>query len=77
MRFYNCECGKTTSYGSIPSPRCMGCSECGTRPSCYGIYKPPVPHIYYYEDVQTDEGIKQISTCWWCRRTKVEIEGGA
>ena len=31
MQTYQCECGKSQSWGSMHPDACRGCSECGTR----------------------------------------------
>lgn len=75
MQYYRCKCGKKTSYGSMPPPRCLECLECKTtlerHPDWHGRAE---PHNYYEQKVMTDIGEQILTICRWCNKAKIEIE---
>lgn len=79
MQYYRCRCGETRSFGSMPPDRCRGCSKCGTnlvnmRLQGLDDHRPPQPHKFFTEQVETNDGPKPLDRCRWCLRTRAEIE---
>ena len=76
MMHYRCRCGKNTSFGSMPPPRCRGCDECGTNlASSPDLHHDPEPHNYQPTSVETDEGTKTLTRCTHCFKSRKELEG--
>jgi hypothetical protein len=76
MQYGKCKCGKYEFWGSGMMPaRCSPCEICGTIPAGSPTTHPdPLPHNYYVEKVETDDGDKSLTRCRWCLKTKTEIE---
>lgn len=76
MKGWQCKCGKHKGFGTDGPARCAFCETCKTTvetsPELHEIQ--PRPHEYYTEQVETDGGIKPLSRCKYCHRTKLEIE---
>lgn len=78
MRYYRCRCGESRSFGSMPPARCRGCTKCGTDLVDMELCGPddhatPVPHEFYTEQVETNEGPKELDRCRRCHRTRAEL----
>ena len=76
MQYWKCKCGKSEFYGSGmgPSP-CQECPDCHTTVSQSPEgHKRAVPHEFNVHQVETDEGMKPLSRCRWCLKTKAHIE---
>lgn len=75
MKHSRCECGQLKGFGSMSPARCIGCSDCGTIAAEYPeLRKPPEPHKFTTEQVDTDEGEKPRTYCRMCGRSKRQIE---
>lgn len=73
MQHTTCKCGKYQQWSSGMAPQpCMGCKECGTIPG-YPPQKPVQPHEFVAEDVETNEGSRQLDRCRWCHRTRAQV----
>jgi len=73
VRYYECPCSDTMIWGSdSPSP-CDPCLKCGSVPTTDKSIRKPIPHEFYQEKVETDEGEKVLSRCKYCSRTKKEV----
>jgi len=70
MKYWKCKCGKCEAFGSDSPPPCISCSDCGTD---YTGNK-PIEHLWSIEQVETDEGLKPLSRCRYCYKTKGQIE---
>jgi len=70
MRHWTCKCGKCEAFGSDPPPYCSICKDCGTN------YMGEVPkeHKWIITHVETDEGLKVLTRCGYCYKTKKQIE---
>jgi hypothetical protein len=76
MRYYRCRCGKLEAHcsGMLPHP-CTGCPDCGTNlAEAPGAHKAPLPHAFVVGQVETDEGMKPLSRCTWCMKTRRQLE---
>lgn len=77
MNFHRCKCGEKQCWESgMPPPRCTPCEKCGTVPGPGPNAHPdPIPHEFTaVSEVETDEGMKKLTRCRWCHKTKAEIE---
>lgn len=73
MKYYRCKCGEAQSWGSMPPPPCMECSECQTTLEVHpDDHRRAKPHNYQTHEVQTDEGMKPLTQCIWCLKKKGE-----
>lgn len=77
MRYYRCQCGERTAWGSMPPFPCSGCEKCGTTlEEAPGLHRTPEPHNWRPTTVETDEGPKTLTRCSWCSARK-PIDAGA
>ena len=74
MVFYRCQCGDSSSIGSMgprPCDRCPHCkSSLAIGPMSHTV---PKPHSMYTSRVKTDDGPQPITRCWHCHRRRAEI----
>lgn len=74
MQYYRCRCGKAECYGSMGPTPCMGCDKCGTTLNQHpDFHKTPEPHSFVVTGVDTDEGVKDLTICKWCMKSKKEL----
>jgi hypothetical protein len=71
MIHYRCECGESTSFGSMSPAACEGCPKCGKRLNPVGLAMPfhtPEPHefIKRYDEITG----KSYEICQWCHKRK-------
>lgn len=63
------------AWGSIPPDPCTSCSDCKSNLALSPEYHvEPLEHDFRHTLVDTDEGIKSLTRCIWCGRSKKEIE---
>ena len=76
MQYYRCKCGNSTAYGSMSPPRCFTCDKCDTKLSLYpeSDCMESIPHKYFDEQVETNDGMNVLTRCMYCGLTKREIE---
>lgn len=75
MLYYRCKCGKREAWGSMPPPQCAICPECKSDLALSkDSHSEPKPHEFEETDVQTDEGVKKLSRCRWCDKTRKQIQ---
>ena len=68
MQHYSCKCGHSTGFGSVAPAPCRGCPICKTEVTLLGVTpRAPRPHEFQTEAVETDEGVRGITRCVWCR----------
>ena len=71
MRYSHCKCGKCESWGSdMTLLMCSVCPYCGTD----YMGNPPTPHKWIITEVDKDEGMKSLTICAYCLKTKKQIE---
>jgi len=76
MLYYRCKCGKHEAWGSDSPPLCAKCDECGTSLATgpKGHVEPKDHDFSMVTQVKTDEGLKPLTRCKYCYRTRDEIE---
>lgn len=76
MQYYTCKCGQMQAWGSMGPSRCAKCDKCGTGYGYGdGTYPEPLEHDFSDQhEVETDEGMKPLSTCKYCHYTRRQIE---
>lgn len=74
MQYYRCKCGESEGWGSMPPPACAACSSCGSDLSLGpDSHRPPKPHTFLPEPVETNEGTRYLDRCQYCHRTRKEL----
>jgi uncharacterized protein with PIN domain len=75
VQYSRCKCGWYQALGSMPQPRCARCPKCGSdiAPGP-NSHRDPVAHDFsLVAQVDTDEGLKPLSRCLHCGRSRREI----
>jgi hypothetical protein len=79
---YRCKCGESTALGTMDPPACEGCEKCHTRLVPAQLFNDadeeflkPLPHEWSTQMVETDEGMKPLTRCIMCHRSRKELEG--
>lgn len=71
MLSYRCKCGESRAYGSMPPEPCHECPICHTTLETHpDLHRRALDHDWHTAYVQTDEGMKPVTTCRWCGRHK-------
>ena len=76
MRYWACKCGKSEHWtsGMVPPP-CVECGDCHTVASQDPKnHVRAIPHEFMVGEVETDDGMKPLSMCKWCLKTRSQIE---
>ena len=75
MKFYQCKCGRSKSFGSRSPFACSFCTECNTKLASHpsGHSTERIPHNLIKTRVKTDDGYAVLSRCKWCMKTRVEL----
>lgn len=75
MIYGQCKCGAIQFWGSGMNPApCNPCKQCGTIPATHvNAHPEPIDHEFYVSQVETDEGMKPLSRCRYCMKTKAQI----
>ena len=85
MRDYECRCGITKAFGSMAPPQCSRCLVCGTSlhyvegldPAKRNEIDWPYPEAHRFDErqeVETDEGMKTLTVCVYCGKSRRAIE---
>lgn len=75
MIFYRCKCGDSQAWGSMPPAQCAWCEKCQSSLAAGPDgHRDRVPHEFVASKVETDGGDATLTRCWFCHRTRKEIE---
>lgn len=73
---FQCRCGAAKWWeGKHRPPLCMACPRCGTGLAPEnGFPLAPEPHTFsFVEEVETDEGLRPLTRCLYCLRTRYQL----
>jgi hypothetical protein len=60
----------------MPPSACAKCAKCGSNLALSpGSHRDPSPHTFdLIQQVETDDGPRQLTRCRYCHRTKAEVQ---
>lgn len=74
MRYYQCKCGESQWWGSIPPSACIWCEKCQSNPAGGPSgHRERIDHEFIETSVETDDGPRVLSRCRYCMMTKKQI----
>jgi hypothetical protein len=78
VRWSRCKCGKLTSYGSMPTPRCYRCGDCGSDlAGAPDQHQEPIPHDFVTRyDQNTGKPFRVCRRCMYREDQLTVAEGG-